>query len=308
MIATVLLLAASAAAQPLSNQPGGPPAGEKPAILRDIGIDQRLDERVPLDLPFRDEDGRDVRLGDYFGERPVVLALVYYECPMLCTQVLNGLVSALTVLSLSAGREFDVVAVSFDPAEGPGLAMAKKRSYLQRYGRPGTEAGWHFLTGEQASIERLTRAVGFRYAYDRKRDQFAHGAAITVLTPSGVISRYFYGIEYAPRDVRLGLVEASANRVGSLADQILLLCYHYDPSTGRYGFVALTLVRIGGILTIVAFGLFLWFERRRSQRAERERGVVGAGGAASAKASASLAEARQDERGERRPGAPAQNK
>ncbi len=250
-------------AQPLSNQPAGPPAAEKPAILREVGINQRLDERVPLDLPFRDEHGRQVRLGEYFGTRPVVLALVYYECPMLCTQVLNGLVSALTVLSLSAGREFDVVAVSFDPAEGPGLAMAKKRSYLQRYGRPGTEAGWHFLTSEQASIERLTRAVGFRYAYDRKRDQFAHGAAITVLTPSGVISRYFYGIEYAPRDVRLGIVEASANRVGSLADQILLLCYHYDPSTGRYGFVALTLVRIGGILTVVAFGVFLWFERRR---------------------------------------------
>jgi protein SCO1/2 len=256
-------------AQPLSREPGGPPAAEKPAILREVGIDQRLDERVPLDLPFRDEDGRDVRLGDYFGERPVLLALVYYECPMLCTQVLNGLVSALTVLSLSAGREFDVVAVSFDPAEGPGLAMAKKRSYLQRYERPGTEAGWHFLTGEQASIERLTRAVGFRYAYDRKRDQFAHGAAITVLTPSGVISRYFYGIEYAPRDVRLGIVEASANRVGSIADQILLLCYHYDPSTGRYGFVALTLVRIGGILTVVAFGLFLWFEHRRVRREVR---------------------------------------
>ncbi|MGH9313440.1 MAG: SCO family protein [Vicinamibacterales bacterium] len=247
----------------LAAQPGGPPASEKPAILREVGIDQRLNERLPLDLRFRDEEGRDVRLGDYLGRRPVVLALVYYECPMLCTQVLNGLVSALTVMSLDAGREFDVVAVSFDPKEGPGLARAKKQSYLERYGRPGTAAGWHFLTGGPESIERLTKAVGFRYVYDEKRDQFAHGAAITVVTPSGVISRYFYGIEYAPRDLRLGLVEASADRIGSIADQVLLLCYHYDPATGRYGFVALTLVRIGGILTIAAFGVFLWLERTR---------------------------------------------
>jgi protein SCO1/2 len=268
-ITTLVLLAATAAsAQPLSQQPGGPPASEQPAILREIGIDQRLNERLPLDLRFHDEHGREVRLGEYFGSRPVVVALVYYECPMLCTQVLNGLVSALKILSFDAGREFDVVAVSFDPKEGPGLARAKKEAYLERYARPGTEAGWHFLTGAADSIERLTKAVGFRYAYDRKRDQFAHGAAITVATPSGVISRYFYGIEYPPRDLRLGLVEASANRIGTIADQVLLFCYHYDPATGRYGFVALTLVRIGGILTIVAFGLFLWRERIRSRTAD----------------------------------------
>jgi protein SCO1 len=276
---TVVLCAASASAQPLSRQPGGPPASEQPAILREVGIDQRLSERLPLDLPFRDEEGRDVRLGEYFGRRPVVLALVYYECPMLCTQVLNGLVRALTVLSFDVGREFDVVAVSFDPTEGPGLARAKKQSYLERYGRPGTAAGWHFLTGVPESIDRLTKAVGFRYVYDRKRDQFAHGAAITILTPSGLISRYFYGIEYAPRDLRLGLVEASANRMGSIADQILLLCYHYDPSTGRYGFVALTLVRIGGILTIAAFALFLWRERRRVRLKPDATGIArGVGG------------------------------
>jgi protein SCO1/2 len=262
MIATAFFLAVSAAAQPLP-QPVGSPAGEKPAILREIGIDQRLNERVPLDLDFRDEQGRAVRLGEYFGDRPVVLALVYYECPMLCTQVLNGLVKALRVVSLDAGRDFDVVAVSFDPDEGPDLARAKKASYVEQYGRAGSEPGWHFLTGGRESIARLTKAIGFRYTYDPKRDEFAHGAAITVLTPAGVISRYFYGIEYAPRDVRLGIVEASANRVGTFADQVLLLCYHYDASTGRYSFTVLTIVRIAGILTIAAFGLFLWFERRR---------------------------------------------
>lgn len=261
-----LLFSTTLQAQSMAPPPGEIiPANQTPGSLEGIGIDQRLNESLPLSLPLRDETGRAVTLGDYFGRRPVVFALVYYNCPMLCTQVLNGLVSALSVLSLNAGREFDVVAVSFDPAEGPGLARGKKLSYLDRYGRPGTESGWHFLTGEQESIERLTKAIGFRYVYDRSRDQFAHGAAITILTPSGVISRYFYGIEYAPRDVRLGLVEASANRVGTIADQILLLCYHYDPSTGRYGFVALTLVRIGGILTIAAFAVFLWFERKRER-------------------------------------------
>jgi protein SCO1/2 len=252
--AVTLLAASSAFAQP---------AGVRPPITREVGIDQRLNAQVPLDLPFRDEDGRPVRLGDYFGRRPVVVALVYYECPMLCTQVLNGLISALGVLSFDAGREFDVVAVSFDPKEGPGLASAKKRAYLERYGRQGAERGWHFLTGDEPSIARLTKAVGFRYAYDQAIDQYAHGAGIIVLTPHGVVSRYFYGIEYAPRDLRLGLVEASADRIGTAVDRVLLLCYHYDPSTGRYGFVALTLVRIGGALTLVALGAFFWFERRR---------------------------------------------
>jgi protein SCO1/2 len=263
VIAMALLLAVSAAAQPPPKVVGSP-AAEKPAILREIGIDQRLNERVPLDLTFRDEQGRTVRLGEYFADRPVVLALVYYECPMLCTQVLNGLVRALRVVPLDAGRDFDVVVVSFDPDEGPELARAKKASYVEQYGREGSGPGWHFLTGGRDSIARLTKAIGFRYTYDPKRDEFAHGAAITVLTPAGVISRYFYGIEYAPRDVRLGIVEASANRVGSIADQVLLFCYHYDASTGRYSFAVLTLVRIGGLLTIAAFGIFLWYERKRA--------------------------------------------
>jgi protein SCO1/2 len=267
IVLLVLVLAAAAAAgaqDAVSQRPSGPPASEKPPMLRDVGIDQRLDQPLPLDATFRDEDGRSVRLGQYFGARPVVIALVYYECPMLCTQVLNGLVSALGVVSLDAGRDFDVVAVSFDPREGPELARAKKQAYLERYARPQTAAGWHFLTGTPDAIGRLTKAVGFRYAFDKEQNQFAHAAAIAVATPEGVISRYFYGIEYPPRDLRLGIVEASAGRVGSIADQMLLLCYHYDPSTGRYGFIALTLVRIGGLLTVGAFGLFLWLERRRA--------------------------------------------
>jgi protein SCO1/2 len=270
LLVLVLAAAASAGAQDaVSRRPSGPPASEKPPMLRDVGIDQRLDQPLPLDATFRDEDGRSVRLGQYFGARPVVIALVYYECPMLCTQVLNGLVSALSVVSLDAGRDFDVVAVSFDPREGPELARAKKQAYLERYARPQTAAGWHFLTGRPDAIGRLTKAVGFRYAFDKDQNQFAHAAAIAVATPDGVISRYFYGIEYPPRDLRLGIVEASAGRVGSIADQMLLLCYHYDPSTGRYGFIALTLVRIGGLLTVAAFGLFLWLERRRGQAEQR---------------------------------------
>jgi protein SCO1/2 len=276
VIAIPLVLALSAAAQPMP-QPVGSPAGEKPAILREIGIDQRLNEPVPLDLAFRDEQGRTVRLGEYFGDRPVVLALVYYECPMLCTQVLNGLVKALRVVSLDAGRDFDVVAVSFDPDEGPELARAKKTTYVEQYGRAGTAPGWHFLTGERDSIARLTKAIGFRYTYDPRRDEFAHGAAITVLTPAGVISKYFYGIEYAPRDVRLGIVEASANRVGSITDQILLFCYHYDASTGRYSFTVLTIVRIAGMLTVAAFGVFLWRERKRGQLTAAFEAKPGAG-------------------------------
>jgi protein SCO1/2 len=267
IVLLVLVLAAAAGARAqdaVSQRPSGPPASEKPPMLRDVGIDQRLDQPLPLDATFRDEDGRSVRLGQYFGARPVVIALVYYECPMLCTQILNGLVSALSVVSLDAGRDFDVVAVSFDPREGPDLARTKKQAYLERYARPQTAAGWHFLTGTPDAIGRLTKAVGFRYAFDKEQNQFAHAAAIAVATPDGVISRYFYGIEYPPRDLRLGIVEASAGRVGSIADQMLLLCYHYDPSTGRYGFIALTLVRIGGLLTVGAFGLFLWLERRRA--------------------------------------------
>jgi protein SCO1/2 len=243
-------------------QPGEPTAA-KPGILGKIAIDQRIGQQVPLDLQFADELGRQVRLGDFFGKRPVILALVYYECPMLCTQVLNGLVSALGVINFDAGREFEVVAVSFNPKEGPGLASQKKANYLQRYGRPHTAAGWHFLTGTQESISRLTDAIGFRYEFDEKIGQFAHGAGIELLTPRGTIARYFYGIEFSPRDIRFGLIEASEERIGSAVDDVLLFCYHYDPATGRYGAAILGLVRAGGIATVLAFAAFLIVSLRR---------------------------------------------
>jgi protein SCO1/2 len=203
-------------------------------MLRDVGIDQRLGQQLPLDALFADEAGKPVRLGQYFGKRPVLLVLAYYNCPMLCTQVFNGLVSSLRVLPFDAGKDFDVVAVSFDPRDRPPDAAAKKKAYVEEYRRPGASAGWHFLTGGEGSIERVTKAAGFRYRYDESTGQFAHAAAIYVATPGGKLSRYFYGIEYGPRDLRLAMVEASEGRIGSIVDQILLFCFHYDPKMGRY--------------------------------------------------------------------------
>ena len=231
--------------------------GYSPEFLSQIGIDQRLDEQVPLDLDFRNEQGKEIRLGDYFGEKPVILVLVYYECPMLCTEVLNGVLRSLRALSFTAGQEFDVVTVSFDPEETPVLALTKKRMYLERYNRPGAADGWHFLTGSEESIRRLTEAVGFRYVYVPARDQFAHASGIMVLTPTGKVSRYFYGVEYPTRDLRLGLVEAAANRIGSAVDQVLLLCFHYDPTTGKYGFVIMNAIRFAALVTVVGLGMFM---------------------------------------------------
>jgi protein SCO1/2 len=236
-------------------------------MLRDVVFEQRLDAQVPGDLLFRDETGRSVRLDDYFGRRPLIVALVYYECPMLCTQVLSGLVSALDILPFDAGKEYDVVAVSFNPREGPGLAAAKKQAYIERYKRPGTEGGLHFLTGPEASILQLTRAVGFQYKWDPAIEQYAHAAGIVVLTPEGRVSKYYYGIEYSPRDLRFGLVEASQHKIGSRVDKLLLYCYHYDPTTGTYGLVAMTVVRIGGALTVLgllSFWFTMWWQGRRS--------------------------------------------
>jgi protein SCO1/2 len=266
--AVLMVLAAGPRAQ--SPQAGmapepGEPAKSRPGVLGQIRINQRLNEQVPLDIPFTDETGREIRLGELFGKRPVILALVYYECPMLCTQVLNGLVTALGVMNFEPGREFDVVAVSFNPKEGPGLASQKKASYLERYGRPETSAGWHFLTGQEDSIKRLTDAVGFRYEFDPAIQQYAHGAAIEVLTPKGVISKYFYGIEFSARDIRLGLIEASENRIGTPIDDVLLFCYHYDPATGKYGAAVLRLVRISGVATVLGFLSFLTVTLRRER-------------------------------------------
>jgi len=266
---TGVLLIAAASSLPVHAQP----APVQEAILHDVGFDQHLGQQVPLDLTFRDENGRTVQLGQYFGSKPVILALVYYECPMLCTLTLTGLVGALKAVSFDVGNEFNVVTVSINPTETPELATAKKEKYLKSYGRAGADAGWHFLTGDETSIKRLAAAVGFRYRYVPEQKQFAHAAGITVLTPQGLVSHYFFGIEYAPRDLRLSLVEASNNRIGSPVDQLLLYCFHYDPVTGTYAATALGIVRLAGALTVLALGTYLVAMWRR----ERHRSAEAAG-------------------------------
>lgn len=226
-----------------------------PPGLEGVGIDQRLNEQVPLALTFKDEQGKTVKLGDYFQTgRPVILNLVYYQCPMLCTEVLNGLTAALKVIKFVPGDQFEVVTVSIDPRETPQLAANKKEMYIKRLGNPDAARGWHFLTGEQTQIAALANATGWHYVYDPKLDQFAHAAGILLITPTGRIAQYYYGVEYSAKDMRLGIVEASQNKIGSLADQVLLYCYHYDPRTGRYGATVMNIVRVAGIATVIVMG------------------------------------------------------
>jgi len=235
-----------------------------PPLLQGIGIDQRLNEQVPLDLQFRDETGNTVTLGNYFGKKPVILSLVYYGCPMLCTMSENGLLHSLQEVSFSVGNQFDVLTVSFDPHDNAELAAAKKAVYVGLYGRKGAERGWHFLTGDEASIEQLTKAVGFRYRYDAQAKQYVHATGIMVLTPRGKIARYFYGIYYPSRDLRLGLVEASANKIGSPVDEVLLFCCRYDPATGKYGVIISRIIQISGLVTILSLaGLIVALSRSR---------------------------------------------
>jgi len=243
----------------------GMPASQVPQALREIGFDQNLDQPVPLDTVFRDEAGATVRLGDYFGTRPVVLVFAYYDCPMLCTLVINGLASALDLLSLEPGKDFEIVTVSFNPRDTPAMAAAKKAGYIQRYKRAGAARGWHFLTGDQPSIDRLTKAAGFRYAWDAGTKQFAHPSGVVVLTPEGRLARYLFGIEYGPRDLRFALVEASAGHVGSPVDTLLLYCYHYDPMNGRYGLVIMQVTRLAGAATVLAIGSFIVVMLRREK-------------------------------------------
>lgn len=240
-----------------------------PPALRGVGLDQKLNSKVPLSLTFRDESGRAVLLGDYFHRRPVILSLVYYECPMLCTQILSGLVRSLRAVSLNPGRDFEVIAVSINPSESPGLAAGKRRVYLDRYARAGTEEGWHFLTGEEAPIRALAGAVGFRYTYDPLTRQYAHASGIMIITPDGTVARYYYGIDYSPRDVRLGLVEASAGKVGNAVDQLLLFCYHYDPASGKYGAAVMNSLRAAGVSTVIALACFVGLSLRRDRRVAR---------------------------------------
>ena len=233
---------------------GGKASTGLPEALREVRVEQKLDQQLPLDLTFRDEQGREVKLGQYFGQKPVVLAFVYYDCPMLCTQVLNGMVTSFRVLPFQVGQEFDVVTISFDPRETPALAQAKKKvyiDYLPEKMRASAATGWHFLTGDQENITKITEAAGFHYRWDEKTQQFAHASAIMVTTPKGKLSRYFYGVDYPARYLRLGLMESAESRIGSPAEQLLLYCYHYDPATGTYGARIMLLMRIAGVVTLL---------------------------------------------------------
>ncbi len=235
--------------------PASPPSNVRPPGLKHVGIEQHLDEQIPPDLTFRDESGKTVRLGDYFGKKPLILNLVYYQCPMLCSEVLTGLESALRVLKFDLGKEYDVLTISFDPRETPEMAAAKKKEYLKRYNRPGADQGWHFLVGSQPSIDALTQAAGFEYQYDEKSGQFAHATAIMVLTPSGKIAQYYYGVEFAPKDLRLGLIQASSEKIGTPVDEILLYCYHYDPDKGKYGAIVSRILQLSGLATLLVLGV-----------------------------------------------------
>lgn len=242
-----------------------------PEALQSIGIEQKLGDKLPMDVEFKDEDGRAVKLGDYFSKgKPVIIAFVYYECPMLCNQVLNGLTGSLKGINFDAGKDFDVLAISFDARENdkPELAKNKKAGYVERYGRQGSENGWHFLTGSQASIDQVTKAAGFSYKWDEKSNQFAHAGGIMITTPDGKLARYLYGIDYAPKDLKFGLMESAESRVGNPAEQLLLYCYHYDPSTGKYGLAILNVIRLGAIATLIGMGaMALVFWRRNKRKA-----------------------------------------
>lgn len=244
------------------------PTAWRPAILNAVGIDQKMGAQIPLDLPFSDENGRPVTLRQYAG-KPIVLALVYYQCPSLCNMVLNGLMRSVKDSTLSAGKDFEIVAVSFDPRETPEMAAAKKATYLKSYARTHSERGWHFLTGAGPSSKGVADAAGFHYAYDPVTNQYAHGSAIILLTPEGRVSKYFYGIEYPERDVRLGLVEASNRRIGSPIDQVMLYCFHYDPSNGKYGMAIMNVLRLGGLLTVGVLATFMLIMFRRDFRHQR---------------------------------------
>jgi len=250
----------------MNNGVMSPPANTRPPRLENVGITQHLDAHVPPDLIFRDETGKTVSLGNYFGRKPLILNLVYYNCTMLCGEALAGLSSAMRLIKFDVGNEFDVVTVSFDPRETPEMAAAKKRDYVGRYGRANAAAGWHFLTGPPESIDALSKAVGFQYQFDAKSNQFAHATAIMVLTPQGRISRYFYGVDFPPKDLRMGLVEASQGKIGNAVDAVLLYCYHYNPESGKYGAMVGNILRMAAAATILLLGglLFILWRLDRS--------------------------------------------
>ena len=254
-----------------------PVSDKPPDILSKVGIAQRLNEQLPLSLTFTDDAGKQVQLASYFGKKPAILALVYYQCPMLCSEELNGLTSALQMVSFVPGKDFSVIVISIDPTETTDLAAAKKRGYLKRYGHPETAAGWHFMTGTQENIDAVTKAVGFGYVKipgpDGRLTQFAHASAIQIVTPEGKLAQYYMGVEYSPKDLRLGLVEASANRIGSPVDNILTYCYHYDPQTNKHSLIVARVVQLGGLITLLLLGGFMLVMFRRDVRKEPQPGT-----------------------------------
>jgi protein SCO1/2 len=270
----VAVPAAAQPAQPAATRSSGNPAtaSQMPAELQGVGFEQRLGEALPLDARFTDESGSAVTLGQYFDERPVILALVYYECPMLCGLVLNGMASSLKAVELTPGEDFEIVVLSIDPGETPAMAMEAKTSTVERYGKLETAKGWHFLTGDEDEIRRVADAAGFTYRYDARTDLYVHAGGLLLATADGRAARYFYGVEYPPRDVRLGLVEASDNRIGSPVDRVLLFCFQYDPSTGKYSAAVLNLIRAGGFLTLLVLGVLIGRmilrERRQNPRTD----------------------------------------
>ncbi len=248
----------------------GDAASMAPPQLKEVTFKQQLNKRLPLDTEFKDENGRVVRLGDFFGPRPVVLAFVYYQCPMLCTQVMNGISSAIKVLPFAPGRQFDVVLISFDPRDTPASATEKKRSHLQYWSSESTAGAWHFLTGDEVAIRRATSAAGFNYKWDEATGQFAHVSGVLVVTPDGRLSRYFYGVEYSPKDLRMALVESGEGKIGSAIDELLLYCFHYDPESARYGVIVMNLIRLGGVVTLALMIGFMLIMRRRETHTAAE--------------------------------------
>jgi len=266
-----LAFASTAFAQNMYSGGGGimaPSANVKPPGLTNVGLEQRLNAQVPADLAFRDETGKPVKLGEYFGKRPLILSLVYFRCPMLCNEVLAGVEGSLKAISFNPGQDFDVLTVSFDPKDTPESATEKKAEMLKHYKRDGAAGGWHFLTGSQESIDALTKAVGFQYQYDNTTDQFAHTTGLMILTPDGKVAQYYYGVNFPPRDVRLGLIQASQGKIGTLADQVLLYCYHYDPKTGKYSAIINRIIQLGGGLTILSIGAVVLVLLRRGSDSE----------------------------------------
>ena len=269
-----IIFAASLACVLVAAAPSRAREGAAPPILREVSISQNLGAQVPADLAFRDENGKTVHLGDFFGAKPIVLSLVYFNCPGLCTEVLNGELHTMQAISLDMGKDFEAITVSFEPKDTAAMAKAKRDVYAGQYGRAGAAQGWHFLTGDAASINALTKAVGFHYAYDPSINQYAHAAAIMLLTPEGRMDRYFYGVIYPARDLRLGLVDASHGKIGTLTDHALLYCYQYDPETGKYGMIVMTIVRAGGLLTLLVLGAFMFIMFRRDVREQHASGAA----------------------------------